>query len=89
MRISLTRRGLKDWQSVLRLLFEYIKMLQELEPDYRYWQEIVQRKKMVFNNHEQRASLKMVNNIVGKMSTFQPRDIISGSANMRYLTKSR
>jgi len=83
VRISLTRLGLNDWKSVIRLLFEYIKMLQTLEPDRRYWKEIVQRKKMVFENHEQRAALKTVNNIVSKMSTFLPRDIISGTANMR------
>ena len=83
VRISLTRLGLKDWKQVLRLLFEYIKMLQTLPPNLRYWKEIVHRKSMVFEYHEQRASLKTVNQIVNKMSTFEPRDIISGSANMR------
>merc|ERR1711962_1041704 len=54
VRISLTRLGLSEWKSVIRLLFEYIKMLQSHEPDRRYWREIVKRKKMVFENHEHR-----------------------------------
>ena len=52
VKIELTNIGLEKWKQVVRLVFDYLGMLQRLEPNKRYWNELLQRKEIIFNHNE-------------------------------------
>ena len=77
VKIELTDIGLEKWKQVVRLVFDYLGMLQRLEPNKRYWNELLQRKEIIFNHQGHIPSIKIVNSLVPRMFEFAPEDIIS------------
>ena len=64
---NLTPKGLERWKTIMRHLFEYIKMLKTTVPSQRYWNEILKRQRMSFQNQDHVTSYRYAKQIVDEL----------------------
>ncbi len=60
---NLTPKGLERWKTVIRHLFEYIKMLRTTIPSARYWNEIIQRQRINYKNQDHVTTIEFTRKI--------------------------
>ncbi|XP_068095174.1 nardilysin [Hyperolius riggenbachi] len=76
--ITLTDNGYEHFYEVTHLVFQYIKMLQQLGPQERIFQEIQKIEANEFHYQEQTDPIEFVENVCENMQLFPKEDILTG-----------
>ncbi|KAM9325165.1 nardilysin [Gastrophryne carolinensis] len=76
--ITLTDAGYEHFYEVTHIVFQYIKMLQQLGPQERIFQEIQKIEANEFRYQEQTDPIDFVENICENMQLFPREDILTG-----------
>ncbi|KAK3533465.1 hypothetical protein QTP70_023470, partial [Hemibagrus guttatus] len=76
--ITLTDEGYQNFYQVVHLVFQYIKMLQKLEPQQRIYEEIQKIDASEFHYQEQTDPIEFVEKICENMQLFPKEDFLCG-----------
>ncbi|XP_071983674.1 nardilysin [Engystomops pustulosus] len=76
--ITLTDAGYEHFYEVTHLVFQYLKMLQQLGPQERIFQEIQKIEANEFRYQEQTDPIEYVENICENMQLFPKEDFLTG-----------
>ncbi|XP_072275730.1 nardilysin isoform X1 [Pyxicephalus adspersus] len=76
--ITLTDAGYEHFYEVSHIVFQYIKMLQQLGPQERIFQEIQKIEANEFRYQEQTDPIEFVENICENMQLFPKEDFLTG-----------
>lgn len=80
--ISLSEKGVKNYQEVLQLLFQYLAMLRSQGPDEAIYNEQSRLAALDFQFEEKVAPLARVTALAARMHDFSARDILRGPYHM-------
>ncbi|XP_056388223.1 nardilysin [Hyla sarda] len=76
--ITLTDAGYEHFYEVTHLVFQYLKMLQQLGPQERIFREIQRIEANEFHYQEQTDPIEFVENICENMQLFPKEDLLTG-----------
>ncbi|KAI5101070.1 nardilysin isoform X1, partial [Silurus meridionalis] len=76
--ITLTDEGYQNFYQVVHLVFQYMKMLQKLEPQQRIYEEIQKIDANEFHYQEQTDPIEFVEKICENMQLFPKEDFLCG-----------
>uniref|UniRef100_A0A3Q3WJY6 Uncharacterized protein n=1 Tax=Mola mola TaxID=94237 RepID=A0A3Q3WJY6_MOLML len=76
--ITLTDQGYQNFYQVVHLVFQYLKMLQTLDPQQRIYEEIQKIEANEFHYQEQTDPIEFVENICENMQLFPKEDFLTG-----------
>uniref|UniRef100_A0A673C948 Nardilysin-like n=1 Tax=Sphaeramia orbicularis TaxID=375764 RepID=A0A673C948_9TELE len=76
--ITLTDQGYQNFYQVVHLVFQYLKMLQNLGPQQRIYEEIQKIEANEFHYQEQTDPIEFAENICENMQLFPKEDFLTG-----------
>ncbi|KAM8745435.1 nardilysin-like [Acanthopagrus schlegelii] len=76
--ITLTDQGYQNFYQVVHFVFQYLKMLQTLNPQQRIYEEIQKIEANEFHYQEQTDPIEFVENICENMQLFPKEDFLTG-----------
>ncbi len=76
--VSLTEKGVDEYQRVLQLLFSYIGMLRQQGPQEWLYDESSQLAELSFRFHEPVEPINYVSALAAGMHYYDPRDVLRG-----------
>uniref|UniRef100_A0A671VQP6 Nardilysin b (N-arginine dibasic convertase) n=1 Tax=Sparus aurata TaxID=8175 RepID=A0A671VQP6_SPAAU len=76
--ITLTDQGYQNFYQVVDFVFQYLKMLQTLNPQQRIYEEIQKIEANEFHYQEQTDPIEFVENICENMQLFPKEDFLTG-----------
>lgn len=76
--VSLTDRGVEEYERVLQALFAYLDMLREAGPVERLYEEQSALSEMAFRFREPAAPIRTVMSLAGAMHSYADEDILRG-----------
>ncbi|MFN2286757.1 MAG: insulinase family protein [Chromatocurvus sp.] len=76
--VSLTDKGVEEYERVLQLVFAYLEMLREEGPEERLFKEQARLAELSFRFREQGAPIGYVSSLSSGMHYYEPRDVLVG-----------
>ena len=76
--IILTKKGLKEYKTVIYRVMKYIQMIQEQKLNERFSKELIETKQIAFDYRSKKAPYEYVEELSKSMQRFPPEDILCG-----------
>ena len=77
--IILTKKGLKEYKTVIYRVMKYIQMIQEQKLNERFSKELIEIKQIAFDYRSKKAPYEYVEELSKSMQRYPPEDILRGS----------
>lgn len=87
LEISLTKKGLQEYKTVIYRVLKYIQIIQNQEINDRYAEEVRQLKQIDFDYRNKKSPSDYVEDLSFSMQRFPPEDILTGGNIMQKYDK--